>query len=196
MLSWTVGIVALAFVVLWVGTLVHECAHGLVGVAYGARVERLNVLGLDLYPELRFDNSPGYYGRVWLDRSLPDTADHWMRAAGSLGTLLVALACQAWLWTKPPGRKSVQLLVIGFCFSWLDIFWHTSLALLGRRSMMYAESYNALVALGAPGWLVSAAIVVTSALLLAATIVRWRMLWRGARAVSGAVEPIGGKSGA
>jgi hypothetical protein len=190
-LAWVAGAVVIAFVVLAVGTLIHECGHALAGIAFGARVERLNVLGLDLYPSLRFEHASGYFGRVWLDRSLPEIADHWMRSAGSLSTLGLALIFQAALWARPPRRRWMQLLVVGFCFSWLDVFWHTSLALLGWRSMMYAEAYSALVALGAPAWALSAAILLISGLLLAATIIRWRMLGRAAGGAEKALEQMG-----
>jgi hypothetical protein len=180
-LAWLAGMVALAFVVLWVGTLVHECGHALVGVACGVEVERMNVLGVDLYPRLRIDYQAGYFGRVWFSRGLSYPQDEWMRAAGSLSTLAVAMACQAALWLRPSQRRWLQTLIVGFCFSWLDIFWHTSLALLGRRSMIYAEAYSALVALGVPRLALSAAIFGVSGLLLAATMMRWRMLRRAAR---------------
>ncbi|TET52320.1 MAG: hypothetical protein E3J64_05350 [Anaerolineales bacterium] len=145
-------------------------------------MERLNVLGLDLYPALRFDYLPGYFGRVWFDGSLPDAADGWLRAAGSLSTLAVALLSQLVLWARPPRRRWLLLALIGFCFSWVDVFWHTALALLGWRGMMYAETYSALVALGAPGWLTAGAIFGVTAALPAATIVRLRRLARGRRA--------------
>lgn len=172
------GIVAVAFVVLWLGTLIHESGHVLVARASGARIEEVNVVGLNVYPVLRLHYQPGKFGYVRFDHKLPYPQVEYMRLAGSLSTLAVALLAQGVLWAKPPRRTWPRLIVIAFCFSWIDVFWHTLLALLGLRSRAFAEAYNALVALGAPGWLVSMAVVGISALLLILTLVRWRWLIR------------------
>lgn len=174
-LGWTAGVVATVFAVLWLGTLVHESGHALVALAFGAHVEEMNVVGLNIYPALHIHYQLGKFGYVRFDRALPYPQAEYMRMAGSLGTLMGALLAQGVLWGRPPRHISLRFIVIAFCFSWIDLFWHTSFALLGLRSKAYAETYNALVALGAPGWLVSMAVVGISALLLILTLVRWRL---------------------
>ena len=170
------GILLIAFVVLWLGTLVHELGHVLVAEAFGARITEMNVLGLDVYPDPRVHYRPGFYGYVRFDRSLPYPQVEYMRMAGSLSTLAVALLAQAALWVAPPRRTWPRLAVTGFCFSWIDLFYHTLPVLLGRQSSGSAEVYNSLVALGVPGWVVGAAVVGVSVLLLILTLVRWRQL--------------------
>jgi hypothetical protein len=181
-LSQTAGIVAIIFAVLWLGTLVHESGHALIAMAFGAHIEEVNVVGLNIYPALRLHYQQGKFGYVRFDRTLPYPQVEYMRLAGSLSTLVVALLAQGILWSKPPRRRTwPRLIAIAFCCSWIDTFWHTLLALLGLRSTTYAEAYNALVALGASGWLVSMAVVGISALLLILTLVRWRQLVRPIR---------------
>jgi hypothetical protein len=174
-LGWLVLVVAIALAVLWLGTFVHEGAHALVATALGARVERINVLGIDLYPALRVNPVPGSFGRVWYDYWLPVPQSFYASAAGSLGTLAVALLAQALFWAVPPRRTWSRLVVTGFCFSWLDIFYHSWPALVDERSLAHAEAYWALVALGAPRWLLNMAIAGLSVALLVLTGVRW---WR------------------
>jgi len=175
-LGWAAGILAIAFAVLWLGTLVHEGGHALVALACGARVEEMNVLGLNVYPALRVRYRPGFYGYVRLDRLLPHPQVEYMRMAGSLGTLAVALLAQAILWAAPPRRAWPRLVVIGFCFSWIDIVYHTLPVLVGSRSTISAEAYSALVAVGASDWMVGMAVIGVSGLLLTLTLVRWRRL--------------------
>jgi hypothetical protein len=55
----------------------------------------------------------------------------------------------------------------------LALFLHTTLAVVGWQPMTYAEAYNALMAIGAPDWLVVSAVIGVSALLLALTGARW-----------------------
>lgn len=175
-LGWAAGILAIAFAVLWLGTLVHEGGHALVALACGARVEEMNVLGLNVYPALRFHYRPGFFGYVRLDRSLPHPQVEYMRMAGSLSTLAVALLAQAILWAAPPRRAWPRLVVIGFCFSWIDIAYHTLPVLVGWRSTISAEAYSALIAVGAPDWMVGMAVIAVSVVLLTLTLVRWRRL--------------------
>ena len=179
---WIPTIAAIVVAVLWLGTLIHEGAHALVAAACGARVEEMNVLGLDIYPALRVHYRPGYYGYVRFDRRLPSPQVELMAAAGSLSTLAVALLAQVVLWINPPRRRWLRLLVIGFCFSWLDLLYHT-LPTMGLRPPFFAlrlveraEAYNALVALGLPAWWLGAAVVAISLMLLVLTLARWLQL--------------------
>jgi hypothetical protein len=182
-LVWPAGIAAILVGVLWLGTLVHEAGHALVGMAYGLRVKEINVLGLNLYPVPRFHVWPGYLGYVRFEGALPHRqADLYVTMAGSLGTLVTALLAQVALWMRPPRRVWPRLILTGVCFFWVDILWHTSLTLVGLRDRSYAEAYDALIALGAPGWLVGTATISISALLLGLTLLRW---WRLARRTGG-----------
>lgn len=172
-LRWIVGIALIFLLVMWAGTLVHEVGHALVAMAYGARVTEMNVVGLTLFPKLRVHYELGRFGYVAFDRGLPFRQDTIMRMAGSLSTLALALTAQITLWLGPLRQTGPRLLVTGFCFSWLDLFLHTTLAVVGWKPMAYAEAYNALMAIGAPDWLVVSAVIGVSALLLALTGARW-----------------------
>jgi hypothetical protein len=173
-----VGIAWIAFGTLWVGTLVHESGHALVGLACGARVAEVNVVGLTVYPALGFVYRPGFLGYVRFDRVLPAPQGQYVRMAGSLSTLAVALLAQAILWIAPPRRTWLRLIGIAGCFMWLDVAWHTALTLVGLRSMAYAETYSALVALGTPPWLAAGTLLGVPLALLALTLICWRRIAR------------------
>jgi len=179
-LGWAAGVLIVALAVLGLGTLVHECGHALVAAVFGARVTEMNVLGLNIYPALRVNYRPGFYGYVQFERSLPYPQVEYMRVAGSLSTLAIAIVAQVILWIAPLRRAWLRLVVIGFCFSWIDLFYHTLPVLLGRPSPSSAEVYNGLVALGVPGWLVGVAVLGVSIALLTLTLLRWRRLARSA----------------
>jgi hypothetical protein len=136
----------------------------------------MNVLGLDVYPDPRVHYRPGFYGYVRFDRSLPYPQVEYMRMAGSLSTLAVALLAQAALWVVPPRRTWPRLAVTGFGFSWMDLFYHTLPILLGRQNSGTAEVYNSLVALGVPGRVVGASVIGISVALLILTLARRRQL--------------------
>jgi hypothetical protein len=180
-LVWPAGIAVIILGVLWLGTLVHEAGHALVGTAYGLRVTEMNVLGLNLYPRLRFHVQPGYFGYVLFEGAMPHRqAGQYMTMAGSLSTLAVAVLALAVFWVWPPRRTWPRLILTAFCFSWVDLLWHTSFALVGLRDRSFAETYSALVALGAAEWLAGTATIGISILLLVLTVLRWRQLVRRA----------------
>lgn len=176
-LGWVAGVLTIVFGVLWLGTLVHEMGHASVAIASGAQVTQLNVLGMDLYPTLCINYRPGYFGYVSFDRPLPYPQVEYISAAGSLSTLMVALLAQVILWIAPLRRVWPRLVTVGFCFSWIDILYHTWPVLMGSQNTARAEAYLALTELGAPGWLIGGAVVGVSALLLILTLAAVAARW-------------------
>lgn len=163
------------------GALAHEAGHGLAATLFGARLVRLNVLGVQLYPALAWDFQPGYFGRIWWQGQLTPGQRAWELLAGNLATMAVsAAALPLYLRLHPRGLAHTALLTLSLFF--LDTLAHTLPTLglpmylfFGRRSVeAVSEGYLAAVALGAPGWAFQAAII-GYALLAAALI--GRRLW-------------------
>ena len=177
-LGWLVGILALGLATLWLGTFVHESGHALVAAAFGAHLDEMNVVALNLYPTLRLNYIPGYFGWVRYSPSLLSPEAEYVSAAGSLNTMTIAVLAQITFWVRPPRRTWSRLVVTSFCLWWIDAVWHTSAFMLNLRSDSHAEMYNALVALGGPEGLVKTAVLGLSALLLTLTAARWWQLTR------------------
>jgi len=177
-LSRVVGAVLIALGTLCVGTLIHETGHALAAMACGARVVEVNVVGLTLYPALRFGHQPGFLGYVRFERALPSPQSQYVSIAGSLSTLVVGLLAQAVLWLVPPRRMWSRLIGFAACFLTLDVAWHTMVMLLGLRSASYAETHTALVALGALPWLAAGMTLGVPLVSLALTPITWRRLIR------------------
>lgn len=157
------GVVVGLFVL---GTLVHEAGHGLVAIFFGARVVRLNVLGVQIYPSLAWDFQMGYFGRVWWRGQLTSGQRAWVLLAGNLATMAVSfVALLILLWRQFRGLMHTALLTLSFFF--LDTLAHTlptfglpMYLLFGRRDVeSISEGYLAAVSLGVPGWTFQMAVV-------------------------------------
>lgn len=157
------GIVVGLFVL---GTLGHEAGHGLMATFLGARVVRVNVLGVQLFPTLAWDFQPGCFGRIWRRGQLAPDQRAWVLLAGNLVTTMVSmLALWLYLWRRPRGLARTALITLSLFF--LDTLSHTlptfglpMYLLFGRRSIeAVSEGYLAAVALGVPGWAFQVAIV-------------------------------------
>ena len=165
------------------GTLMHEAGHGLAAILFGARVVRLNVLGIQVYPSLVWDFQPGYFGRIWWQGQLTLRRQAGVLLSGNLVTMVVSFtALLLYLRRRPRGLAHTALLTLSLFF--LDTLAHTlptfglpMYLLFGRRSVeTISEGYLAAVALGVPGWVFQLAIVGYS--MLAAVLLGWK-LWSG-----------------
>jgi hypothetical protein len=191
------GALLLIAALFWLGVLLHEAGHIVSAWIFGARLTRLNVLGLELVPRLGWRPLVGHYGLMSVRGALTPHQRDVMRLWGSLATLGAALAAQAVLWLTRPRRGAVRLCVLTLCFFWLDILTHTlptlgipAYLLFGTRTVTSsAEAYLAAVALGMPGWLFQALAVGVPVALLAATLIRWHLLRRADRLLTGSEKP-------
>jgi hypothetical protein len=193
----SVGALLLIAALFWLGVLLHEAGHVVSAWIFGARLTRLNVLGLELVPRLGWHPLADHYGLMSFRGALTPHQRDVMRLWGSLATLGAALAAQAILWLTRPHRGAVRLCVLTLCFFWLDILTHTlptlgipAYLLFGTRTVTSsAEAYLAAVALGMPGRLFQALAVGVSVALLAATLIRWRLLRCADRLLTGSTHP-------
>lgn len=157
-----------------VGTLWHELVgHGLVGAVCGGRVVHVHVLGLDLYPAVRWLGWQGHYGECDVEGIPTARREASMSLAGSASTWLVAVVANLLLvvrrW-RPPWRIILCFLSIW----WIDILTYTLPTWGFRRSILwgrrYSEPYDAAVALGIPGPVFQTFVVATSALMAAGLV--------------------------
>jgi len=145
------------------GLLTHELiGHGLPGLLFGSRPTAFHMLGLDLYPKLRWVGWQGMFGSV---DGTPLPAG-WRRQivhiGGSLSTTLVAAIALFLLW-KRPRTGLAKLVLVSLSLWWLDLFIYTLPTWgIGQSILwggMYAEPYEAAVALGVPGPLFQLAVL-------------------------------------
>ncbi len=158
------------------GTLAHEAGHGLAAIAFGGRLVRLNVLGLQLYPSPAWDFQPGCFGRTWWRGEFTPAQLAWISLSGNVATMSISIiSLPLYLCRRWRGAAHTTLLTLSLYF--LDTLAHTlptfglpMFLLFGNRSVeRISEGYLAAAALGAPGWAFQAAIV-GYALLAAALI--------------------------
>lgn len=196
-LSRSVGAAALIAGVFWLGTLLHEAGHAASAMLFGARLTYLNILWLDLIPSVRWNPLPGYFGYMRYEGDLTPIQQEVVGLAGSLSTLLVAVAAQMILWLTQPRKGVARLVALTGCFFWLDMLTHT-LPTLGVPAYLLfgvaettprAEAYLAAVALGMPGLLFQAFAIGLSAGLLALTLICWRRLRRTDASEAGVTQP-------
>lgn len=176
------------------GILLHECGHGVAAVLFGARIVRINVLGLDVWPQLRLDLQGGYWGRIWWQGTLTPVQRAWVGLSGNLATTAASVVALPLLWLPGTSKKKAgtdkprplllrtTLVVLGLFF--LDALLHT-LPTLGLPMYLFfgkrdpasvSEGYLAAQALGCPGPAFQGIVVAYS--LVAAGIITYRLiLW-------------------
>ena len=157
----------------------HEVAgHGLIGILAGGKVTRLQVLGVQLWPELTWTGiGQGLTNLGVCDlRDFPTpTGQRLSDLAGSLSTWCVGFAACVILWLYQwRGWRRVLLVCLTFWCTDLLSFTLPSLGL--RRGIVFgtsfSEPYEAATALGVPGWLFQALAIGTSLGILSATVAR------------------------
>jgi hypothetical protein len=167
-------ILAVPMMIAW-----HEVAgHGLIGLLAGGKVARLQVLGLQLWPELAWTGiGQGFTNLGECDlRDMPTpTGQRLSDLAGSLSTWCVGFAACVVLWRSHwcGWRRAVLVCLTFWCTDLLS-FTLPSLGL--RRGIVFgssfSEPYEAATALGIPGWLFQALAIGTSLMIISATVAR------------------------
>lgn len=157
----------------------HEVAgHGLIGVLAGGKVTRLQVLGVQLWPELTWTGiGQGFTNLGECEvRDIPTaTGQQLSDLAGSLSTWCVGFSACVILWLHQwcGWRRSLLVCLTFWCTDLLS-FTLPSLGL--RRGIVFgtsfSEPYEAATALGIPGWLFQAFAIGTSLGIISATVTR------------------------
>ncbi|HVP12294.1 MAG TPA: hypothetical protein VMV94_14040 [Phycisphaerae bacterium] len=168
----SVGLLLATFVV---GTLWHELVgHGLVGTLAGGRITHVRILGLDLWPEVRWCGLEMAYGRCQVDDIPTSTGEKICSLGGSLSTWCVAVAATILLWVRR-WRRPWRTMLIYLSIWWIDLLTYILPTWGLRRSILwggtYSEPYEAAVSLGIPGAAVQVFVFGSSFLLAAALIV-------------------------
>lgn len=159
-----------------VGTLWHEViGHGAVGMLMGGRITYVEVLGVAIWPQLRWRGCPDGFGRCSVAGIPTKTRWHLHCLAGSLSTWCVSAIAGALLWVRR-WRGLARVIMVCLSLWWFDVLTYT-LPSWGLRRFIFwyrvpAEPYNAAVALGIPGPLFQAFAVGTSVCLVGALAAR------------------------
>jgi hypothetical protein len=140
-----------------VGVFAHEAGHALAALALGARITSFNVLGIQWFPALAWRPQLGFLGWVAWFGSLSPAENRLVLVAGSLTTLLLAVAAAYSLHRFRP-QGLARWTAIMFSLYWLDGVVHL-LPIFGVRAPLttprtmrsFAEAYFAVTELGLPG---------------------------------------------
>jgi len=152
-----------------VGTAWHEIVgHGLTAVAFGARITYLEVVGFQLFPDIRWVGATGYYGYCADSGVEGDAARALILLAGSLSTCVIAVIA-AILLCRGGFRRWTWILMCALSMWWVDLFLYTVPSFGLRRYILWgsshSEPYLAAVALGVPGPVFQVFVIVTSVIL-------------------------------
>ena len=167
-------LVGVSFVV---GTVWHEVVgHGLTAVACGGWIERVEILGVQVYPDVRWLGGIECYGQCETHGIESPTREHLVALAGSVSTWLAAVATVVLLWVRRWNTKA-GIVLAALSLWWIDLLTYTLPSWGLPRSVLwgqshYSEPYEAAVALGMAGWAFQALAILTSALLATATVAR------------------------
>lgn len=149
-------------VLLWpLGVFCHEfVGHGLVGVACGGQIERIEILTIQIWPTLEAKQWEGQYGTCIVVAIPTSQGDAIVRLGGALSTFCVAIVATGLLVSRNWGRFWKPMLIT-LSFWWLDLLTYTLPSWGLPRSIFwgqswYSEPYDAAVALGMPGRLFQA----------------------------------------
>jgi hypothetical protein len=162
------------------GVICHEViGHGLVGLLFGGRINRVEILGFDVYPSVQWHGWMHRYGECDVVDVKSPSGEHWVSLGGALSTWLVSIVAMVVIWL---GRRQSAILA-ALSLWWIDMFTYTLPSWGLRRSIFwgqrtFSEPYEGAVSLGMPGWLFQVLVVTTSAMLLAAWV---HLMFFGAR---------------
>lgn len=160
------GVIA-ALLCLPAATACHEViGHGLTGVLAGGRIVSVDILFLQVWPRVRIHPWEGRYGQCSVEGIPSQTGELLMELGGSMSTCIASIVALVLLrvrhWSSPWVRA--PLLAVGLW--WIDLLTYTLPTWGIRRSILwgdrYAEPYEAAVALGVPGRLFQAGVVILS----------------------------------
>ena len=156
------------------GVLCHEVVgHGLTGIVFGGRINRVEVLGFDVYPHVHWRGWMHRYGECDVTGVESAVGGNMVALSGSLSTWLVSIGAMARMWLSKRGRKSLILAALGLW--WVDMFTYTLPSWGIPRSILwgqrdFSEPYSGAVGLGMPGWMFQALVIITSAALALAWV--------------------------
>jgi hypothetical protein len=175
--AWRCFAHAVLFAVCIVGMcFAHELSHAAAALGFGGRVLAINVLGAMWYPRFELTPEFGYGGYVAWQIPPSSLLTHLIVAAGSTGTLLIALSAALLLrGFHPRGTARTALTALSFYFA--DSIIHI-IPVWGQTSnaappwvRSFAEAHYALLDLGVRSE-VYLAFVLTSTLLILILFVR------------------------
>ena len=175
-----IGRFLLVFILLYpAGLFIHEViGHGLPGLIFGGKAEKLHMLGMNLYPRIKWVGWQGIYGYVDGTGVAEGWRMHVIGLCGSLSTAIVAGIALYLLWKKPR-RGFFRLALISISLWWLDLFTYTLPSIGIRRSIFwgrkFSEPYEAAVALGCPGVVFQLFVVAVAVFF---SVALWRILRR------------------
>jgi hypothetical protein len=155
------------------GTAWHEIVgHGLTGTMFGATITEIHVMGVQLWPSVRWEGWTGQYGSCDMTEIPSAAGRQWMSLGGSLSTWLVAVIAAVLLWSRR-WRGWPRFVLLWLSLWWIDMFTYTLPTWGLRRSILwggtYSEPYEAAVKLGMPGAFFQALVIISSILLAANT---------------------------
>lgn len=161
------------------GTLWHEViGHGLTGIICGGHIEFIQILGLDIWPSLIWRGFDGAYGYCDVQDVPTETGRQVVHLAGSMSTWIVSLIALLLLRWRP-WKPAARFALICLSLWWIDLFTYTLPTWGLRRSVFWggtiSEPYEAAVALGMPGFIFQALVVIATALMVYGT---GRVLYR------------------
>ena len=149
--------------------------HGLVGAFCGGRITYVEILGVQLWPGLKWLGWQGHYGGIDFIGLFSARGRDLMGLAGSMSTWCVAVVAVVLLWIKK-WQSWRRTCLAALSIWWVDLFTYTLPSWGFRRSILwgrvYSEPYEAAVALGIPGPLFQTFVVGSSLILAAALAVR------------------------
>lgn len=151
------------------GTLWHEViGHGLTGLICGGRIEFIRILGLDIWPSLTWQGFDGAYGYCDVRDVPTETGLQVVYLAGSLSTWTVSLIALLLL-RRRPWKPAARFALICLSLWWIDMFTYTLPTWGLRRSILWggstSEPYDAAVALGLPGFIFQALVIISTVLM-------------------------------
>jgi hypothetical protein len=173
---------ALAGLLFAFGVFLHELGHGIAATLLGVRIVRINVVGVDIWPDFRLNLEHGYWGRIWWRGTLTPVESAWVGLSGNLATMSASLAALPLLLYLPrgapasgqrgqiPRRPFVRTALVVLSLYFMDTLLHTlptlglpMYVLFGRRDpASVSEGYLSAQTLGCPGPVFQGAIVTYS----------------------------------
>jgi hypothetical protein len=159
------------------GVLCHELiGHGLVGVIFGGRITEVDILGVRIWPVVRFVGWSGRYGECDVLNMPTRTGEAVMSLGGSMSTFCVATTATFLLWRRRWGNF-VRPVLITISLWWIDLFtymlpsWGLPRSIFwGQRH--YSEPFEAAISLGMPGAIFQILVVASCLTLLGSLILR------------------------